>query len=98
MGYHNDFSDFVIYGRWGPLDSLKIVSRDVGTFSTPGQTIARIFEKSIILASGRDPSQGGPSHRTPLLSYPLLSTAYLFLTSHFPHQRQARLRTGILAL
>ena len=45
------FSDFSIYGRYGPLDSFEIVSRGVGTYSTPGEAIPRIFEKLIFWAS-----------------------------------------------
>ena len=54
------FFDFVVYGSWGPLDSLKILSRGVGTFSTPGEAIPMIFEKSIFLyISTINPSSGG---------------------------------------
>ena len=49
------FLDFLIYGRCGALDSLKILSRDVGTYSTPGKAIPRIFEKSIFWASPEVP-------------------------------------------
>ena len=35
--------DFAVYGRCGPLDMLKIVSRGVGTFSTPGQPHSENF-------------------------------------------------------
>ena len=31
------FLALLIYGRCGPLDSIKIVSRGVGTVSTPGK-------------------------------------------------------------
>ena len=58
--------DFAVYGRCGPLDMLKIVSRGVGTFSTPGEAIPRIFEKSIFLwiflkssVRGRGAASGG---------------------------------------
>ena len=44
---------FLIYESWGPLDSLKMLSQGVPTFSTPGKTIPRLFEKSIFLVSRR---------------------------------------------
>ena len=52
-----NISDFSIYGRCGPgaLDSLNILSRDVGTYSTPGKAIPRTFEKSIFWASPEVP-------------------------------------------
>ena len=37
---------FSIYGRYGSLDSLKRLSRDVGTFSTPGKPHSENFLKS----------------------------------------------------
>ena len=33
-------------GRWEPLDSLKILSRGVGAFPTPGQAITKISNKN----------------------------------------------------
>ena len=38
------FYVFLVYGSWEPLDSLKILSRGVGTFSTPGKAIPRILK------------------------------------------------------
>ena len=40
------FFDFFVYGSWEPLGSVKILARSVATFSTPGEAIPRIFEKS----------------------------------------------------
>ena len=52
---------------------LKILPQDVGTFSTPGEAIPRIFEKPIFLTSG---AQGrGPFPCYPRLRYPLVSPA-----------------------
>ena len=39
-------NDFLIYGRYGPLDMLKRLSRGVGTFSTPGKPHSENFLKS----------------------------------------------------
>ena len=44
---------FLIYGRWGPPDRFKILSRGAPTFSTPGKAIPRLFEKSIFLVPRR---------------------------------------------
>ena len=38
--------DFALYGSWEALDSLKILPQGPPTFSTPGQAIPRLFEKS----------------------------------------------------
>ena len=60
------FGFFAPDGRWEDGDSLKILSRGVGTFSTPGEAIPRIFEKSIFLwiflkssVRGRGAASGG---------------------------------------
>ena len=37
------FLDFALYGRWEPLDSLKMMSWDVGTFSNIENLILRTF-------------------------------------------------------
>ena len=42
----NGFVFFSLYGSWEPLDTQKILPRGVGTFSTPGQAIPRIFQKT----------------------------------------------------
>ena len=34
---------FFVYGSWEPLDSVKILSRGVGTFSTPGEPVGTTF-------------------------------------------------------
>ena len=36
-------SDFAVYGRYGALDMIKILSQGVGTFSTPGKPNSEIF-------------------------------------------------------
>ncbi len=44
------FGFLLLYGSWGPLDSLKILPRGTPMFSTPGNAIPRLFEKPTILA------------------------------------------------
>ena len=41
------WGDFSVYGSWEPLDSLKILPRDVGTFSTIGKPLPRNFQKCV---------------------------------------------------
>ena len=47
------FFDFSLYGSWEALDSLKTLPRGTPTFSTPGEAIPRLFEKSIFLVPRR---------------------------------------------
>ena len=69
--------DFAIYGRRGPLDSLKMVSRGVGTYSTPGKAIPRIFQKSTFWASGRGSQPGGALPTLPPCALPPCITSPL---------------------
>ena len=45
--------DCSLYGSWEALDSLKTLPRGTPTFSTPGEAIPRLFEKSIFLVPRR---------------------------------------------
>ena len=42
---------FSVYGSWEPLDTQKILPRGVGTFSTIGQALPKIFAKKQCLLS-----------------------------------------------
>ena len=42
-----EFLDLFLYGSWEAPHSSKILPRGTPTFSTPGEAIPRLFEKSI---------------------------------------------------
>ena len=49
LAYSIYFFIFSIYGRWRPLDSLKTVSWDLGTFSTSGKASSGFVGESLFL-------------------------------------------------
>ena len=46
LDFPTNFWIFLLYGSWEALDSSKILPRGPPTFSTPGQPIPRLFQKS----------------------------------------------------
>ena len=45
----HSFICFLLYGSWEAIHSSKILPRGPPTFSTPGETIPRLFQKSKML-------------------------------------------------
>ena len=59
------FFVFLLYGSWEALDSFKILPQGPPAFSTPGEAIPRLFEKSTFsVPNGLGPN--GPNGHGPL--------------------------------